>query len=85
MNDPADMKTTIEVPDDLYRRVKSEAALRGLKVRDLVEKGLARISHSVVDICRAREQAHDLCVMDERILGADCADRVGLFRVSCGP
>ena len=34
------MKTTVEVPDDLYRRVKSEAALRGLKVRDLVEEGL---------------------------------------------
>lgn len=34
------MKTTVEVPDDLYRRVKSEAALRGVKVRDLVEKGL---------------------------------------------
>ncbi len=34
------MKTTVEVPDDLYRRVKSEAALRGLKVCDLVEEGL---------------------------------------------
>jgi hypothetical protein len=34
------MKTTIEVPDELYRRAKSEAALRGLKLRDLVEEGL---------------------------------------------
>ena len=33
------MKTTIEVPDELYRRVKSEAALRGLKLRDLIEEG----------------------------------------------
>jgi hypothetical protein len=34
------VKTTIEVPDELYRRAKSEAALRGVKVRDLVEEGL---------------------------------------------
>lgn len=34
------MKTTIELPDDLYRRAKSEAALRGHKLKDLVEEGL---------------------------------------------
>ena len=34
------MKTTIEVSDELYRRAKSEAALRGVKLRDLVEEGL---------------------------------------------
>jgi hypothetical protein len=34
------MKTTIEVSDALYRRAKSEAALRGRKVKDLVEEGL---------------------------------------------
>jgi predicted component of type VI protein secretion system len=34
------MKTTVEVSDDLYRRAKSEAALRGRKLKDLVEQGL---------------------------------------------
>ncbi len=34
------MKTTVEVTDDLYRRAKSEAALRGRKLKDLVEEGL---------------------------------------------
>ncbi len=34
------MKTTVEVSDDLYRRAKSEAALRGRRLRDLVEEGL---------------------------------------------
>jgi hypothetical protein len=34
------MKTTIEVPDDLYRRAKSHAALRGRRLKDLVEEGL---------------------------------------------
>ncbi len=34
------MKTTVEVPDDLYRQAKAEAALRGRKLRDLIEEGL---------------------------------------------
>jgi hypothetical protein len=32
------MKTTVELSDDLYRRAKSEAALRGRKLKDLVEE-----------------------------------------------
>ena len=36
----AAMKTTVEVSDELYRRAKSEAALRGRKLKDLVEEGL---------------------------------------------
>jgi hypothetical protein len=34
------MKTTVELPDDLYRRAKAEAALRGCKFREFVEEGL---------------------------------------------
>ena len=34
------MKTTVEVSDALYRRAKSEAALRGRKLKDLIEEGL---------------------------------------------
>ena len=34
------MKTTVEVPDDLYRKAKAEAALSGRKLKDLVEEGL---------------------------------------------
>jgi hypothetical protein len=34
------MKTTVELPDDLYRRAKAEAALRGRKFRELLEEGL---------------------------------------------
>ena len=34
------MKTTVEISDDLYQRAKSEAALRGRKLKDLVEEGL---------------------------------------------
>ena len=34
------MKTTIELPDDLYRKAKAIAALNGRKLKDLVEEGL---------------------------------------------
>jgi hypothetical protein len=34
------VKTTVELPDDLARRIKAEAALRGRKLKDLVEEGL---------------------------------------------
>lgn len=34
------MKTTVEVPDELYRRAKAEAAMRGQPLRELLEEGL---------------------------------------------
>lgn len=34
------MKTTVEIPDDLFRQAKAQAALRGIRLRDLVEYGL---------------------------------------------
>jgi hypothetical protein len=37
------MRTTIDIPDELFRRVKSEAALRGKKLKDLVEEGLRTV------------------------------------------
>jgi hypothetical protein len=37
------MKTTVELSDELFRRAKSEAALRGRKFKDLVEEGLRRV------------------------------------------
>ena len=38
-----DMRTTVDLPDELFRRVKSEAALRGKKLKDLVEEGLRAV------------------------------------------
>ncbi|MCC6738869.1 MAG: hypothetical protein IT452_07465 [Planctomycetia bacterium] len=40
------MKTTIDLPDDLFRRAKAEAALRGRKLRELVETGLRLVLES---------------------------------------
>lgn len=36
-----DVKTTIEIPDGLFRRAKSEAAVRGIPLRALVSEALA--------------------------------------------
>jgi len=40
------MKTTVEIPDELYRRAKAEATLDGRKLKDLVEEGLRLILDS---------------------------------------
>ena len=34
------MKTTLEIPDALFREAKSRAALENLKLKDLVTEGL---------------------------------------------
>jgi hypothetical protein len=34
------MRTTIEIPDDLFRKAKAQAALEGVRLRDLIERGL---------------------------------------------
>ena len=37
------MRTTVDLPDELFRRVKAEAAMRGKKFKDLVEEGLRAV------------------------------------------
>jgi len=34
------MRTTVDIPDALFRQAKSKAALQGRKLKDLVEEGL---------------------------------------------
>ncbi len=34
------MKTTVELPDELFRRAKAAAALRGRRLKDMIEEGL---------------------------------------------
>ena len=40
------MKATIELDDDLYRQLKATAALKGKKVRELVEEGVRMVLQS---------------------------------------
>jgi hypothetical protein len=46
------MKTTVELPDPLYRQAKAEAALRGRKLKDLVEEGLRLVLDAPADKLR---------------------------------
>lgn len=54
------MKTTIELSDELFRKVKAEAALRGRKLKDLVEEGL----HLVLETPRAGEKERKPALYD---------------------
>lgn len=57
------MKTTLEVPNELYRQVKSRAALRRRKIKDYVAEGL-RLALEVDSTNDSRE-AGPLAVFDE--------------------
>jgi hypothetical protein len=41
------MRTTVDIPDELFRLAKSEAALRGRKLKDLVEEGLRLVIEDI--------------------------------------
>ena len=40
------MRTTVDIPDDLYRQLKAKAALEGSTVKETLFKMLAREIHS---------------------------------------
>ena len=54
------MKTTIELPDELFRKVKAEAALRGRKLKDLVEEGLRLVLETPRTAATSKPALHDL-------------------------
>lgn len=57
------MKTTLEVSDELYRQVKSRAALRRRKIKDYVAEGL-RLA-LVADSANDSRVVGPLAVFDE--------------------
>jgi hypothetical protein len=50
------MKATIEFDDELYRQLKVTAALRGMKVRELVEEGVRMALQAPARSSRKRPQ-----------------------------
>lgn len=54
------MKTTIELSDELFRKVKAEAALRGRKLKDLVEEGLRLVLETPRSGGRKKPGLHEL-------------------------
>lgn len=54
------MKTTIEMPDDLFRKAKAIAALRGQSMKDLITQLLTReIGAPLAPTASARKKAAD--------------------------
>lgn len=51
------MRTTVDLPDELFRRAKAEAALRGRKLKDLIEEGLRQLLARPDDGGRVAESA----------------------------
>jgi hypothetical protein len=60
------MKMMIEVPDELYRRAKALAEIRGGKIKDLVEEGLRLL----VEGSQQRKGRSDLLQLMKRARGA---------------
>jgi hypothetical protein len=59
------MRTTVDLPDTLFRRAKAEAALRGIKLKDLVLQALSqeldrRAEKGQGRRAKRRPTAHDL-------------------------
>jgi hypothetical protein len=46
------MRATVDLPDSLYRQAKAEAALRGRKLKDLIEDGLRLVLETPPDATR---------------------------------
>jgi hypothetical protein len=65
------MKTTVELPDALYRQAKAEAALRGRKLKDLLEEGRRLVLEAPPDTTRhtglAGLMKHALGVVDSGV------------------
>ena len=61
------MRTTVDLPDDLLRRAKSEAALSGRKLRDLLEEGL----RAVIDKTPPGNQAEPKAAKPKKVTAHD--------------
>ena len=63
-----EMRTTIDIPEALLRRAKAEAALRGLRLKDIVRDAL---QHLLQDTARSLEPA-DRATLEKQELAEDC-------------
>ena len=62
------MRTTIDIPEPLLRRAKAEAALRGLRLKDIVRDALQRL---LQDAGRSLESA-GRAALEEQEFAEDC-------------
>ena len=62
------MRTTIDIPEELLRRAKSAAALRGLRLKDIVRDALQRL---LVDDGRVSDP-DQITPTEDQTLSAGC-------------
>lgn len=48
------MRTTVDIPDPLYRALKSKAAIEGVSIRQLVLRGVGTLLNERIDRPRKR-------------------------------
>ncbi len=56
------MKTTLDIPSELYRQAKVKAAMEGRKIKDLVAEGLALVVQGKKSDAAVRESGVDYAV-----------------------
>ena len=63
------MKTTMEIPDDLYRRAKTQAAAQNRKVKDLITDGLKAVLEQDASLSERNQSSEQvLLALDEILL-----------------
>ncbi len=67
------MKTTVELPDALFKRAKAAAALRGRKLKDMIEEGL-RLVLETPHGERARPRLEDLMKAARGVVDSGVSD-----------
>jgi len=72
------MRTTIDIPEEVLRQAKSEAALRGMKLKDYVTEALRAALCGELSL--VAERAPEYPGTDEQQLGDNC-----VFPVIRGP
>ena len=65
------MRTTIDIPDDLYRQIKARAAVRGLKLKEYVTAALRDSLFEHRSASEVRETGTEYAA-DVSVLGEDC-------------
>jgi|tagenome__1003787_1003787.scaffolds.fasta_scaffold20742849_2 hypothetical protein len=70
----AALKTTVELSEELFRRAKAEAALRGRKFKDLVEEGLRLVLQTPRHGKHERQSLDDLMAPARGIVDSGIPD-----------
>ena len=73
------MRTTIDIPEELLRRAKAEAALRGIRLKDYIAEVLRIVLYG------GPKPSENEPILDEDklVLGDDCV--FPLIKGECGP